>query len=155
MRGPITALHPEDKIDDFDIIDEALFYFKANVFFKKFEILSDADRVLIYLTLYITECLKKLQKCTTKEEAAQELQTLAKSKFDIPSDPNFPLNSVYSKPANAEEANLLRQYFLQLRQECGERLLCKVFATLNGPSKWWTCFAKRKFMDISLSGRGQ
>lgn len=84
-----------------DIIDEAVYYFKANVFFKNYEIKvrnvwlwtmflvwhrysiwnllhnlfdilwiiwyfrvfqSEADRTLIYITLYITECLKKLQK---------------------------------------------------------------------------------------------
>ncbi len=36
-----------------DVIDEALHYFKANVFFRTYEIKSDADRVLIYVTLYI------------------------------------------------------------------------------------------------------
>jgi actin related protein 2/3 complex subunit 3 len=35
------------------VIDEALHYFKANVFFRTYEIKSDADRVLIYVTLYI------------------------------------------------------------------------------------------------------
>lgn len=45
-----------------DIIDEALTYFKPNIFFRQFEIKGSADRTLIYLFLYITECLKKLQK---------------------------------------------------------------------------------------------
>lgn len=100
---------------DSDIIDEAIYYFKANVFFKNYEIKvgegdththtphspesgdevlhmsqlapltvtqltcslpevslsrsltlfmfqNEADRTLIYVTLYISECLKKLQK---------------------------------------------------------------------------------------------
>ncbi|KPP69089.1 actin-related protein 2/3 complex subunit 3-like [Scleropages formosus] len=47
---------------DSDIIDEAIYYFKANVFFKNYEIKNEADRTLIYITLYISECLKKLQK---------------------------------------------------------------------------------------------
>ena len=38
---------------EMDVIDEALHYFKANVFFRTYEIKSDADRVLIYVTLYI------------------------------------------------------------------------------------------------------
>ncbi|OTF82878.1 hypothetical protein BLA29_014178 [Euroglyphus maynei] len=47
----------------------------------------------------------------------------------------------------------MRQYLLQLRQECGYRLAERVFETDNGkPSKWWLCFAKRKFMDITLTG---
>ncbi|XP_011792473.1 PREDICTED: actin-related protein 2/3 complex subunit 3 [Colobus angolensis palliatus] len=47
---------------DTDIVDEAIYYFKANVFFKNYEIKNEADRTLIYITLYISECLKKLQK---------------------------------------------------------------------------------------------
>ena len=47
---------------DEDIIDETLNFFKANVFFKNFEINGNADRLLIYLTLYTTDCIVKLQK---------------------------------------------------------------------------------------------
>lgn len=70
-----------------------------NVFWQ-----SEADRVLIYITLYITECLKKLQKCSTKNQGMHEMYTLAISKFDIPGEPGFPLNSVYAKPINSTEA---------------------------------------------------
>nr|XP_046912013.1 actin-related protein 2/3 complex subunit 3-like isoform X3 [Dermatophagoides farinae] len=149
-NGTITNGQSEPPMD---IIDETLFYFKPNVFFKTYEIQSNADRVLIYLTLYIIECLKKLQRLNTKEHAIAEMHALAISRFDIPGDPGFPLNSVYAKPSTAEEQELMRQYFLQLRQECGLRLAERVFETENGkPSKWWLCFAKRKFMDITLTG---
>ena len=158
-RGPVQSLLRQDVADEgseVDIIEEALSYFKANVFFKTYEIQSDADRVLIYVTLYITECLKKLQRCSSKEQGMQEMYSLAISRFDIPGDPGFPLNSVYSRPSNGEEADLLRQYLLQLRQETGQRLVDRVFDKDSGkPSKWWLCFAKRKFMDMSLSGPGQ
>ncbi|PNF37010.1 Actin-related protein 2/3 complex subunit 3 [Cryptotermes secundus] len=117
---------------------------------------SEADRVLIYITLYITECLKKLQKCSTKNQGMHEMYTLAISKFDIPGDPGFPLNSVYAKPINSTEADLMRQYLQQIRQETGVRVCDKVFGSDDGkPSKWWLCFAKKKFMDKSLSGPGQ
>lgn len=69
---------------EMDIIDESLFYFKPNVFFKTYEIQSNSDRVLIYLTLYITECLKRLQRIQTKEHALAEMYSLAISRFDIP-----------------------------------------------------------------------
>lgn len=65
---------------------------------------SEADRVLIYITLFITECLKKLQKCATHPQAMNEMFSLAISKFDIPGDPGFPLNSVYAKPTSPTEA---------------------------------------------------
>lgn len=53
-------------------------------------------------------------------------------------------------------AELLRQYLLQIRQETGNRIIEKVFATEDGkPNKWWMCFAKKRFMEKSLSGPGQ
>jgi hypothetical protein len=73
---------------------------------------SEADRVLIYITLYITECLKKLQKCSTKNQGMHEMYTLAISKFDVPGEPGFPLNSVYAKPINSTEAGECLPYIL-------------------------------------------
>lgn len=104
IRGPISGLNAADENDGLDIIDEALFYFKSNVFFKRYEIQNESDRVLIYLILYVTECLKKLQKCTKKSQALNEMHTLAINKFEIPGDPNFVLSTVYSRPASLEEA---------------------------------------------------
>merc|ERR1711953_974890 len=154
VRGPGTCL-PKDS-PQADVIDEALYYFKANVFFRTYEIKSESDRVLIYLTLYITECLKKLQKCSSKSQGLQEMYSLAIARFDIPGDPGFPLNGMYQRPTSPETADLMRQYFLQLRHETGQRLCEKVFDTADGkPSKWWTCFAKKRFMEKSLSGPGQ
>ena len=97
------------------MIDEALTYFKANVFFRTYEIRSEADRVLIYLTLYITDCLKKLQRCASRSQGQQEMYSLAIARFDIPGDAGFPLNGVYAKPQTPEQADLMRQYFLQVR----------------------------------------
>lgn len=82
-RGPAACLPVSEEAD---IIDEALYYFKANVFFRTYEIKSESDRVLIYLTLYITECLKKLQKCANKNQGNQEMYSLAISRFDIPGE---------------------------------------------------------------------
>ncbi|CRL02461.1 CLUMA_CG015253, isoform A [Clunio marinus] len=147
FRGPApTATNIEQ-----DIIDEAIYYFKANIFFRTYEVKSEIDRVLIYVTLYIPECLKKLQRCSNKNQGMQEMYTLAISKFDIPGESGFPLNSVYAKPQTPNEADLLRQYLQQLRQETGNRICEKVFNTEDGkPSKWWICFAKKKFMEKSL-----
>ncbi|XP_060533523.1 actin-related protein 2/3 complex subunit 3 [Cylas formicarius] len=151
FRGPAPPFSSNDQ----DIIDEAIYYFKANVFFRTYEIKSEADRLLIYITLYITECLKKIQKCSNKSQAHNEMYTLAISRFDIPGDAGFPLNSVYSKPGSASEAEFLKSYLTQLRQEVGSRVTEKVFIDNGKPSKWWLCFAKKKFMDKSLSGPGQ
>lgn len=52
-------------------------------------------------------------------------------------------------------ADLMRQYLQQIRQETGIRVCEKVFGEDGKPSKWWLCFAKKKFMEKSLSGPGQ
>lgn len=151
-RGPA----PQFTAAEQDIIEEALYYFKANVFFRTYEIKSEADRLLIYITLYITECLKKLQKCPTKAQGQNEMYSLALSKFEIPGEPGFPLNSVYAKPQNQTEADLMKNYLTQVRQETGLRVVEKVFNTPDGkPSKWWLCFSKKRFMDKSLTALGQ
>ncbi|XP_030558889.1 actin-related protein 2/3 complex subunit 3 [Drosophila novamexicana] len=151
VRGPAPSTNVES-----DIIDESLYFFKANVFFRTYEVKSEVDRVLIYITLYITECLKRLTRCTSKAQGQQEMYSLAISKFDIPGEAGFPLNSVYAKPQSAQDADLMRQYLLQLRHETGNRVVEKVFSTEDGkPNKWWTCFAKKKFMEKSLAGPGQ
>jgi len=49
----------------------------------------------------------------------------------------------------------MRQYIHQIRQETAVRIVEKVYGEDGKPSKWWLCFAKKKFMDKSLSGPGQ
>ncbi|UYV79329.1 ARPC3 [Cordylochernes scorpioides] len=139
---------------EMDIIDEALYYYKANVFLRNYEIRSEADRVLIYLILYITECLKRLQKCVSKKQGLQELFALALSRFDIPGDPGFPLNAIYGKPTTPQEADALRDYLYQLRQECGVRLCEKVFEPdTDKPSKWWICFSRGSLWNMPRRSR--
>lgn len=141
---------------DFDIIDEAFSFFKANIFFRNYEIKSEADRTLIYITLYITECLKKLQKVKTKNNGLKEMYTLALQQWSAPGDSSFPLNAMYQKPANKQEDDTMKAYLLQLRQEVGVRICDKVYeAGSDEPSKWWMCFTKRRFMDKALSSTGQ
>lgn len=70
--------------------------------------------MLIYITLYITECLKRLQRCNNKNQGAQEMYSLAISKFDIPGDSGFPLNAVYARPHNAQEAGKKLKYIFTI-----------------------------------------
>ncbi|KAL5969833.1 Actin-related protein 2/3 complex subunit 3 [Taenia solium] len=156
LRSKVRGPAPQDPNLAEDIIDEALNYFKPLTFFRNYEFKSDADRVLVYLVLYILECLKKLQRCPTKSQGSKELTSLALSRFDIPGDPGFPreLNNLYAKPS-AADSSLMREYISQLRTELGLRLLDKVYADdQSQPSKWWLCFARRKFLDQSLSAPG-
>lgn len=121
---------------DLDIIDEAIYYFKANVFFKNYEIKNEADRTLIYVTLYISECLKRLQKCSSRGQGEKEMYTLGITNFPIPGEPGFPLNAMYLKPTNKQEDETMRAYLQQIRQETGLRLCDRVFdPQTDKPSK--------------------
>jgi hypothetical protein len=51
----ITFACCSSKIGEEDIIDETIKFFRANVFFRNFEVKNGADRTLIYITLYIGE----------------------------------------------------------------------------------------------------
>lgn len=148
-KGPAPSdVFGEDSID---IIDESLHFFKANVFFRNYEIKSEADRVLIYLTLYIIECLKKLDRCHSKNQGLKEMHSLAIAPFDLPGEAGFPLNAMYSRPSSVAESERMKNYLTQLRQETGLRLCDKVFEPeTDKPSKWWLCFSKRRFMGKTL-----
>jgi len=142
--------------DDLDIIDECLEYYKPNILFPAFEIKFAADRLLIYGILYITLALKKLSKCTSKNQGEQEMFTLALQKFALPGEVDFPLNTYFHRPGSPGDTDELRRYMLQFRHELGYRLVDRVFdPKLNNgktdqPSKWWTCFARRKFLKCEL-----
>ena len=95
-----------------DIVDEAISLFRANCLFRNFEIKGNADRVLIYLILYISECLGKINKNTPQGDALKQLSTLAVSNFSIPGDPGFPLNAMYAAPSDRYQAGKIENYSL-------------------------------------------
>merc|ERR1711890_149412 len=110
------------------------------ILFKNFEMKDSVDRVLVYITLYAVECLKRLAKTANKERAIQDMYA-------------FALNAFYQKPTRAEEEEM-KKYMVQLRHETGGRLVEKVWdpemSSEGNPNKWWTCWAKRKFLNVSL-----
>ena len=133
-----------------DIIDETLYFFKANVLFKHFEVKGAADRVLIYLTLYTTQCLQKLEKCPSAVEGLKALTAMAHETFRVPGEPGFALGAFFPAPGSSQEGELCRSYLKQAREELGRRLVSKVYGEDGAPSKFWLVFAKRKFMNKTL-----
>ena len=45
-----------------------------------------------------------LNKSQNKNQALKDLDSLANSRFDIPGDNGFPLNSVYMRPSSPKDA---------------------------------------------------
>merc|ERR1711936_596341 len=151
-----SARGPAPSTNDEDIVDQTINLFKANILFKQFEMETDVDRVLVYVTLYIIECLKRLQKMQNVERATQDMYSAALESFAIPGEAGFPLNAFYTKPQGGDTEEM-KKYFVQLRHETGARLAEKVFdpslSPDGGPAKWWTCWAKRKFLNVALDSR--
>ena len=100
---------------------------QANILFKNFEMENDVDRVLVYVTLYIIECLKRLQKIQNAERATQEMFSAALEPFALPGEAGFPLNAFYTKP-NGSEAEDMKKYFVQVGSS---KMINAVFAKLR------------------------
>ncbi|EMG45739.1 ARC18 Actin-related protein 2/3 complex subunit 3 [Candida maltosa Xu316] len=146
FRGPV---YPPQQ--DYDIVEETLDLFRANSFFKNFEIKGNSDRLLIYGILFVSDCLSKLNKTTNSREAVRVLTNLSLDNFSLPGDIGFPLNSVYLPPRDKSEADLLRSYLQQFRQELSDRLIKRIYSDDDSqPSKYWLAFTKRRFMNKSL-----
>lgn len=93
--------------DQADIIDETLDLFRANSLFRNFEIKGPADRLLIVLILFVSDCLAKIGTAKTvpaQIEASKMLNTLSVDNFPIPGDANFALNAHYAVPGNRADA---------------------------------------------------
>jgi actin related protein 2/3 complex subunit 3 len=99
----LTLANPEQA----DILDETLDLFRANSLFRNFEIKGPADRLLIVLILFISDCLAKLgnaKTVPTQIEASKLLNTLSVDNFPIPGDANFPLNAHYAAAASRADS---------------------------------------------------
>ncbi|EEH33607.2 ARP2/3 complex 21 kDa subunit, partial [Paracoccidioides lutzii Pb01] len=137
-RGPAYTLPalppgtPESNIDpdseSYDCLDEILSLYRANTFFRNFEIKGPADRMLIYGILFVSECLTKVKPGMPAREAEK----------------------AFEPPRDRQDAEALRQYISQVRQELAIRLHSRLYPEGVGPSKWWLAFAKRKFMGKQL-----
>lgn len=159
-RGPaytLPALPPttspldvDPDSESYDILDETLSLFRANTFFRNFEIKGPADRHLIYGILFLSDCLTKVKPNMDSRAAEKALINSALEQFSIPGEPGFPLNQQYEAPRDRTDAEALRSYLSQVRQELATRLHQRLYEGGVGPSKWWLSFTKRKFMGKSL-----
>lgn len=147
LPSDISELDVDPSSESYDPLDEILSLFRANTFFRNFEIKGPADRVLIYGILFVSEALSKIRPGMARREAEKSVFNVSlDTNFAIPGDAGFPLNQAYEPPRDRNEAELLRQYIMQMRQELAVRLLNRVYADPSGqPSKvserdrWKSC----------------
>ena len=86
---------PDPDSESYDILDEVLSLFRANTFFRNFEIQGPADRLLVYGIWFISDCLSKIRPNAGVRDATKDVTNLALDlNFAIPGDPGWPLNQV-------------------------------------------------------------
>ena len=72
---PLLPVTPKDTFNPdsatYDIVDEAIALFRANILFKNYKVHGPADRTLVYLTCFIQKCLEQMQRFPTKEGATR------------------------------------------------------------------------------------
>ncbi|OJD10489.1 hypothetical protein AJ78_08516 [Emergomyces pasteurianus Ep9510] len=121
-RGPAYTLPPvppgtsEFNVDpdseSYDCLDEILSLYRANTFFRNFEIKGPADRMLIYGILFVSECLTKVKPGMAAREAEKVLINASLDHFAIPGDASFPLNQAFEPPRDRQDAETLRQTYV-------------------------------------------
>ncbi|KAI4183593.1 MAG: hypothetical protein L6R41_005316 [Letrouitia leprolyta] len=129
-------LSPDPDHESYDPLDEILSLYRANTFFRNFEIKGPADRLLIYGILCVGELLGKVPKVGGMREGEKALLNTALDHFAIPGDAAFPLNQAFEAPRDRQDAETLRQYLSQVRQELAIRLVARLYAgNSTAPSK--------------------
>lgn len=149
IRASASTQQTEYPGKDADILDEAIAFFRANVLFRKFDIHGDGDRLLIYLTLFVNQCLKRLESTKSKGEGQKVLGMFLSEHFAIPGVAGFPLNGILSPPTNRDEGEHFRAYLKQARTATAGRLLDKCYLQDGTQNKFWFAFSKRKFMNMN------
>ncbi|CAN0154739.1 unnamed protein product [Ectocarpus sp. 6 AP-2014] len=146
VRGPAPLAQPGRE----DIVEEALYYFRANVLFRNYQIEGSADRTLIYLTFFIQQCLKELEKHPGKKEASRALTNLAMQNFAAPGQAGWHLGTLFPGGTSAQETEQFKGYMRQCREELAKRLCDRVYVENESRSKHWMLFSKRKFMGKEM-----
>lgn len=65
------------------------------------------------------------------------MNTALDTNFAIPGDAGFPLNQAFEPPRDRNDAETMRQYLAQVRQEIGARLINRVYVNDAAPDKVW------------------
>ncbi|KAK6796313.1 hypothetical protein RDI58_004014 [Solanum bulbocastanum] len=112
INEPDSDAEQEDATSD--IVDEAITFFRANIFFKNFDYKSSADKLLIYLTLYINLALKRLEGCRTLAEGKKSIINLGLEKIVIPGEAGFPFPGLFASPQSQQEAGKFSRNYQSL-----------------------------------------
>lgn len=136
---------------EIDIIDEALMYFRANVLFKNFPIKSDADKLLIYISVFISKCLEvALSTGNDYEKAKNYMKILIDDCEWSPNLKSHFLNNLLNVQQN--EINELQVFLKGIRKETVMRLIYILYDSESKTLdlKYWMGYARKKFLGYDF-----
>jgi hypothetical protein len=151
-EGPCTVLRSSP--DFKDIVSEAIELFRFAILLKnRFDIHSSADKVLVYLIMWIQRLLNiaiSAQNSLDSKEALEKVlvQSAKDETLSLPGDEQFPLNMFFLPPSNSKEKLLCSRYLTQLRIETARRMAGRLWDS-GLVSKWWTQYAEINWMGLS------
>jgi len=138
---------------EIDIVEEALSFFRATIMFKNFKPLGPADKIIVYLTVFIQKCLNEIERKkprADKDQAEKIIEDLVKEQVPFSNDNDFFMRKLglLGQPKNGSEEEKFRKYAAQLKEACGKRLLLKLWHPEHGDmdQKYWLGFGKRPFL---------
>ncbi len=132
-----------------------MYLYRANIFYRNFDLKSSADRTLLYATLYLHECLSQIgssKPTWTRKDAEKTLLVIASApNFPMPGDSNFSLSALFPAPQANSEREALRAYLTEVRVALVHGLLDRLYAKdASVPDRIWISLSKRKFMNKQL-----
>ncbi len=147
ILDPKKLVNPND--NSFDIIDEAILYFRVNIFFKNFPIDGPADKLIVYLTVFIQKILEKAMLADEKK-AKDNIKALVDGCEYVRRIENF-FNQLVTVTTPNEE-NSLKKYLKDLRSETVDRMLNILYENpeTKMDKKYWAALGKKKFLGYDM-----
>ena len=136
---------------EIDIIDEALIYFRANVLFRNFPVKSDADKLLIYITVFISKCLEvALSAGNDFDKAKNYMKILIDDCEWSPTLKSHFLNNLLNVQQN--EVSELQVFLKGIRKETVMRLIYLLYdsETKTLDLKYWLGYGRKKFLGYDF-----
>lgn len=156
----------KEKSINVDILDEALTYYRLNILFKNYPLKSEADKIIVYATVFLSKCLEIFH--SNYNDAKKTKDALKELIIEAEWSPNYKthfLNGILinsssnknnvnsnSNSYSQSEVSSLQKYLKQIRTELVFRLNCILFDNENAlnKNKFWLSYSKKKFLGYEM-----
>ena len=141
-------------LDEHNIVKEALTQFRAQVMFKNFMPKGGADKLLVYLTVFIQHCLRDVGRMkpadlADKGKVQKVIEGLANQPVPDPdSDKDFYIYDLIEHGKSTNERGQFKKYLADLKKATGAELLGVLHHEKHGDMdlKYWLPFGRKLFI---------